>query len=922
MTRVLEQIQQELGKPYRDLEFLLECLREVLLECGERALAQYIPWINDLAPLPPEAFSVKHLQVYSIAFQLLNMVEVNGAVQSRRELENADLGAVNGLWAHGLRELARLGIPAADIAAHLSRVKVEPVLTAHPTEAKRATVLDHHRELYLLLVKRENRMYTRIEQQEIRDDIKLAIDRLWRTGEIYLQKPDVPSELRNVMHYLLNVFPDALAVLDRRLVAAWRAEGLDPALMHDVASFPRLTFGNWIGGDRDGHPLVSADVTRDTLGQLRLNAFIVIRRRLVKLVQILSFSINEDSVHEALRSRMAALREQLGAFGREAWERNRGEAFRQFVNLLIVKLPLEVRRQHATQITETSHSYRHASELLGDLQLLQQALLAHGATAAARRDVHEALRVVDAFGFHLARLDIRQNSGFHDLAVSQLMEAASLDGSDFLDWDEQQRLAFIDRELLSNRPFTHPSMPLEDHAAAAKSCYAVIAEHLDAYGPDGLGSLIVSMTRSLSDLLAVYLLCREAGLTMRSEDGLVCRMPVVPLFETIEDLEHSADILRDFLAHPYTQRSLRYLQRLHNESMPVQQIMIGYSDSNKDGGILASLWTLYQAQQRMHAVGQAFGVKIRFFHGKGGTISRGAGPTHWFLRALPQGSIDGDLRLTEQGETIAQKYANLINASYNLELLLAGVACASVTHAHFPHHSHPLAAELEALASHSRAAYERLITHPHFLVFFSEATPIDAIESSKIGSRPARRTGARSLQDLRAIPWVFSWSQSRCNMTSWYGVGTALEHCASTAPQAFGRIKEATRSDPFIRYVLTNVDTSLAATDEEIMATYAALVRDDAARETILGLLLDELQRTRKMLDQLLEAPFERRRVNHFHSNLLRARAMRELHSSQVHLLRVWRQQQAAGDMDAAENTLLNLLLTVNAIAGAMQHTG
>jgi phosphoenolpyruvate carboxylase len=292
------------------------------------------------------------------------------------------------------------------------------------------------------------------------------------------------------------------------------------------------------------------------------------------------------------------------------------------------------------------------------------------------------------------------------------------------------------------------------------------------------------------------------------------------------------------------------------------------------------------------------------------------------LRALPAGSIDGDLRLTEQGETIAQKYANRINASYNLELLMAGVACAPMAHTTAQAQQPAYAAELEALATHSKTAYERLITHPHFLQFFSEATPIDAIESSKIGSRPARRTGRRSLHDLRAIPWVFAWSQMRCNMTSWYGVGTALEHCAATNPAAFERIKKATETDPFVRYLLTNVDTSLAATDEDIMSAYAALVRDDAVRESILSMLLDELHRTRSMLDRLLEKPFQARRVNRFYSNLIRAQAMRDLHLKQVHLLDSWRRQKEAGENNEAEHTLLQLLLTVNAIAGAMQHTG
>lgn len=920
---VLQEVQEKLGKPYFDLQYLLECLRETLVENGEEAIADYIPWINEDKEIDLQEFNDRHIQLYSLVFQLLNIVEVNGAVQNRRKQEDTrSMASVNGLWAKNLQTLIDLGYTDKQIAASLPDTHVEPVLTAHPTEAKRATVLEHHRNLYLMMVKRENQMYTKKEQEEIRREIKLEVYRLWKTGEIFMEKPDVPSELRNVLHYLTNVFPEVLGVLDRRLYLAWEERGLDIQLMKSYRNYPRLTFGNWVGGDRDGHPFVTPKVTADTLRTLRLYAFIIIRRELTKLVKNLSFSLDYEDADRKLRERITALISDLGAEGEKAFERNRGEVFRQMINLMIVKLPLDIKREHATALHEHSGSYVYVKEMIDDLLILQRSLDKFGAVTIAHADLNHMIRLVETFGFHLAHLDIRQNSQFHEMAVAQLMDAASLDGTWFLNAKEEERLAFINKELETNRPFSHTSMKLEGNAEAVKGCYKVLSDHIERYGQEGIGSLIVSMTRSLSDLLSVYLLAREAGLTRQTEEGLVCILPVVPLLETIDDMKNGPEILRSFLQHPFTRRSLKYLRQLQNQKDLVQQVMVGYSDSNKDGGILASQWGLYQVQSKLADVGDEEGVRIRIFHGKGGSISRGAGPTHWFIKALPYHSIKGDIRLTEQGETIEQKYANKINASYNLELLQAGTALATMIYSKTKNKDYAFSELMTKLARESKTHYRKLIDHKDFLTFFSQATPIDAIESSKIGSRPARRTGKRTLADLRAIPWVFSWGQSRFNITSWYGIGQTFLDLRQSDPAEFDRFKEGVVYDSFIRYVLTNVDTSLAATDERIMNAYAALVPDDKIRHTFMGMILEELDRTRHIFQILLEKPISERRKQHWFSNVIRATAMEDLHYKQIVLLKTWRYQKSEGDLDGADNTLKSLLLTINAIASALRTTG
>jgi len=916
----LKVVEKEIGKAYKDLRFLLEALREVLVENGEGAIAECIPWIQE-ENSKEVSITPKVVQLYSLVFQLVNMVEINSAVQNRRRIEEEDFAGVNGLWAWNLKGLKGQGFTEEEILQAMGELAIEPVLTAHPTEAKRATVLEHHRELYLLLVQLENTMYSRPEKEKIREDIKLTLYRLWKTGEIYLEKPDVDSEFRNILHYLVNVFPDVISIVDNRLEHALSVVGFDTDKLRADHFYPHLAFGNWVGGDRDGHPLVTAEVTQRTLLQLRLNAFVVVRRKLNTLVRRLSLTHSLEECSNDYQNRLHQMSSELGEKGNETLNRNKDEAFRQMVSLMIAKLPVDTERGHATRLSEIEGAYVHSAQLLDDLRMLQKELVHFGAKSIAYGDITAAIRVVEVFGFHLAALDIRQNSAFHDKAVSQLLTAARLEDNDFANWDEEKRAQFLLDELRHSRPFVHPKDPLQKEAQTVMECYRVVEAHTAKYGFNCIGSFIVSMTRSFSDLLTVYLLAKEAGLTFMTDKGLVCKVHVVPLLETIEDLENGPTILKKYLSDPMVMRSLKYEQQRKNLVRPRQQIMVGYSDSNKDGGIMASQWNLYKAQYKLAQVGKDFGVDIRFFHGKGGSISRGSGPTHYFIQALSYGSPNGDIRLTEQGETIAQKYANRVNAAYNIELLVANTLTKTLCEQKEERKFHPHAEIIEWLANESKQCYGELIRSKGFIAFFRTATPIDAIETSKIGSRPAKRTGANSLEDLRAIPWVFSWSQARYHMTSWYGLGTALKNLKSSHPDDYAQLKEALKKDPFLRYVFTNVDSSLAATDEAIMRLYAELVPDEEVREQFLSQFLEELHSMREHLYDLLERDIKERRKNHYYSNQLRATLMTLLHERQVGLLKKWREDRQHNSKKA-EKTQKKLMLTINALASANRNTG
>lgn len=917
-SRAGDHIPDYYTKVTHDLAFLGQCFREVLEEIGEHDIARALPLADNAEAHRAAGLSIALTQAYCIWFQLLHMVEENAIAQHRRALQAAGRFSEDpGSWEANLGQLKALGLTGRDIAAALPRIRVEPVLTAHPTEAKRKTVLEHHRELYLLLLQRENTMYTAAEQEVIRDDIKALLERLWRTGEIFLEKPDVASELRNVVHYLRNVFPEVLSRVHWRLKQAWAETGFDPALLDDPACRPQLSFGDWVGGDRDGHPLVTAEVTRETLRELRANALALLHGKLTLLAAHLSLSDRLQNAPSGLLGRIADLVHLLGDRSRLAMHHNPDEPWRQFVNLVIARLPTP------TAGAETRpYEYKRASELIEDLTALGESLAEIGARRLARVEVLPLVETVRTFGFHLARLDIRQNSRFHDLAVSQLMAKAGLDGSDFAQWDEERRLEFLNRELSSPRPLARADASVGPEADAVLGCYRVVRDHIDAHGRDGLGALIISMTRSLSDLLVVLLLAREAGLVIEEPDGLVCRMPVVPLFETIDDLQRGPAIVRAFLDHPLVRRSVRHQAREEGSDPPVQQVMVGYSDSNKDGGILASLWHVYRAQEALVTVGGDAGARIRVFHGRGGTSSRGAGPTDRFLNALPYGALEGDLRLTEQGEVIGQRYANRITAAHNLELLLAGTAGVTLKRGHVGKQDHRLAPVMDRLAETSRTVYQALLRTDGFLEFWSQATPIDAIESSRIGSRPVRRTGKRTLGDLRAIPWVFSWSQARFSLSGWYGVGSALEDLRASAPEEFDALREDAFDWPPLRYMVSSAASSIAGADREVMRMYAALVDDATIRDRFMALIEEEYERTHRMLEAIFGGPLAERRPRIESMLGLRREALRPLHAQQVESLRRWRALRGIADERLVEDLESQLLLTLSAIASGLGSTG
>ncbi|MBX3743353.1 MAG: phosphoenolpyruvate carboxylase [Akkermansiaceae bacterium] len=897
------------------LGYLLGCLKDALQSTGETELLPYMPW-SGVEPAPgsaPEGLP----QLYSIGFQLLNMVEERVAAEIRREREKV-LGpeSIRGLWPKALSELQGMGLSAEQILDVLKDVRVEPVLTAHPTEAKRSSIRERHRALYDEMVRNEYPKYTPRERRNIRERVVTVLETLWRTAEIHLVRPDIYSELRNSIHYLRDLFPSAVNRLDQHFTDAWQDSGLPLEMLRSAGNIPRLTFGTWIGGDRDGHPLVTPEVTERSLAELRQSAFQLLHRELNALANQLTLSRQLTAVHEELQARIDELSFLVATeeHVKELLDRNAEEPWRQLAGLMA----LVVKQQSLGKPGYTSPAL-----LAKDLDLLSQTLAEAGCQLLDEQAIHPLKHKLEMFGFHLANLDIRQNSEFHDKAISQLLVVAGVEGgAAYAEWDEEKRVGFLSNELTSTRPFLHNDLRIGEEADNVLDTYRVLVRHRQTWGNAGLGSLIVSMTRKLSDLLGVYLLAREAGLMDLTPGGLVCPLQVVPLFETMDDLDRSPGILSAYLVHPISLASR--MARVANGEPDSQQVMLGYSDSNKDCGILAAQIALHNAQGALTKVGQEHQVNLCFFHGRGGTISRGAGPTHWFMAALPHGAMGGGFRMTEQGETIAQKYANLANATFNLELLLAGAAVTTARHRHTAPVEDPCEAFMPQLATWSQEAYQKFLKADGFIEFFRQATPIDALENSRIGSRPARRTGKKgfSISDLRAIPWVFSWTQARFYLPGWFGVGSALEKLKASDPSGFAALKKALPSSTFMSYVLTNVETNLASANLDLMKDYSSLVEDKELKKKFLGMAVDEFNKTREMLADLFEGEMAARRPRMAKTLDIREAPLRVLHQQQIDLLRQWRNHLTNDRKTKADALLPKLLLSINAIASGLRTTG
>lgn len=889
-----------------DRNFIIGCYEEMLSRINEH---QLIALINsnshDFPLLDTDAISTeKIIQSLSIYFQLMTLVEENAATQYRRKMENEEnITSIRGSWAEAFKHWKEQGITEDEMLKAISETTIIPVLTAHPTEAKRVTVIEIHRELYLLLVQKENALLSKLEQHVITEKIIHLLERWWRTGEIYLEKPTIKDERANVIYYLSKVFPTVLERSDQQLKSSWIEMGLHPDKIKNPDFFPKINFGSWVGGDRDGHPFVTPTITQETLLLHRKTALSIIQSQLVELVKRLSISAISNPVPFLLSEAIEQKSKALGAAGIAAVTRNPYEPWRQYASLLLLKLENTI----ADSTTDSNAHYKAGFALEEDLVFLREILIENGLKGLAEDLLFPIERTIKCFRFHLAKLDIRQNSSFHDKAIAQILKTNGAADVDFEKWDEEKRVHLLNTILASNTLITDVTVSYGAEADNVLDCYRVVRHHINQYGAEGIGSFIISMTRNLSDLLVVYLLMRETQL-------LNTNIRVVPLLETIGDLHNGPAIVEKFLQHPVTKERAAKLGYK-------QEVMLGYSDSNKDGGTIASKWNLHKAEKELSEVGRKNNSEIFFFHGTGGTISRGGGKYHRFLESMPANTVNGTIKVTVQGESLAQLFGNPLTATYNINALASGVAKQWVNSSkQLKEDAYPFET-MEFLSQKSFEHYRDLIDTPGFIDFYSKATCIDVLEKSKIGSRPARRTGTRTLNDLRAIPWVFSWNLSRIAITGWYGLGEALKKLKEEKPEAYQQFKKSITQWTFLKFLMIQTETNLILSNVEIMELYAVLDDNTTERELFMNKITADYTNGCKMLEDLFDESASSRRIGQYDNLKWRNDKLIVLHKLHIKYLQQWRNIDDENSIEK-EKILKKLLSLINSLSSGLKNTG
>ncbi len=892
-TTFKNRLQSGIAEIDAERHYLIGMLSKTLENLGEKECARMVDRIEEgwTGPIPS-----KGSQALSIYFQMVNLVE-EGTANAKSKQWRTQSGSPpdSGTCLYYLQRMRESGVSAEEARRSMESAFVETVFTKHPTESKRGSILRLHRRLYRIVRDNRIQIVDGNSNEAIDSAVEILLEQIWRSGEIYTSKPSVEDENRNLFYYLKEILPNALGPLRKRFQKAWQDAYPESA----PSGLPTLRFGSWVGGDRDGHPLVTSEVTLQTLEALRRLARGILDGALDTLESNLTFNTYAHGVPENL----AGFLKTAGVDSSSV-----EEPWREFVSIMRRRL----------MDTNDSKFYARTDQLEDDLLVLRKALLEVRGERLIERYLQPVEDVLHTFGFHCARLDIRQNSAYLSKAFGQMLHAAGIeDGMNYEFWDEDRKVAFLDRELQSSRPFTSAWTNLGDEAKEILNAFRVANETLENHGAAGLGCIIVSMTRAVSDLLVIYAIAREAGLARMNGGGLASRLPVAPLFETMDDLQRSSSIMKRFLEHPVTRQTLKTLGS--DERVEPAVVMLGYSDSNKDCGIWASQWTLYNTQNQLVALSKELKQPMRFFHGRGGTVGRGAGPIHRFLEGMPNDALKAGLRLTEQGEVIGQNYNTVESAVNNLELLVAGGACARMMPTH-PDLIGESSAGLALVAESSQKAYRSLISQDRFIEFYRAATPIDVIEQSNIGSRPSRRTGMKGLEDLRAIPWVFSWNQSRFYLPGWFGVGTGLKDLKKDRPDAFSTLQKVWKDWPFLRYLLFNIETSLASVSTKIIQDYAELVEEAILRDRFMQAIESELELTKNMVGQLLNREIGKGRPRLAYTLQLRDSGLKILHDEQIRLLRRWR----ACDANTSEwNSLLSeLLMNVNAVASGLRTTG
>jgi phosphoenolpyruvate carboxylase len=837
------------------------------------------------------------VRAFTNYFQLINLAEDSERIRRIRNRELAEGGPRRGSLMEAVRLLAGHGTDDEHLAQLLNEAQIRLVLTAHPTEARRRTVIAKLARIAGILRELDERVLLPDEAERARKRLAQTIEEVWYSEEVRATELTVLDEVRTSLVYLLSTFAEVIPRLYRDLEEAISTVYPGSA----IAVPPLLMPGTWIGGDRDGNPNVTPEVTRQSLDLMRSAAIGLLDERLLELAGRLSVAESISGPAPLLHPLIQALADRFPEVASQLSRVNAGEPYRQALTLIRERL----RASREDQLA----GYANSSELLQDLLLIDQSLRDQGADLIADGDLHDVIRLTQVFGFHLAVMDVREHASRHAAALAEVFRDTDVTAA-YLELNEDERSLLLAREIGNPRPLIPVTLDrFSQETQDVVGTFRVIAEALDGRHQGAIETYVISGAHAPSDVLAVLLLMKESGLAEPGGSG--ARLSIAPLFEQEQGLRDAPATMATLLRLPVYRRALEARGNL-------QEVMIGYSDSNKEIGFLGSAWALYQAQRDLTSLFNAEGIRHTFFHGRGGAIGRGGGPTNVAILALPADSVAGRVKLTEQGEVIASRYATAPVAHRELELVSGAVLASTVEVLDAP--SLPRLSEFEEVMAEMSAAavsaYQELIYgDPELVRFFEQATPLAEISQLQIGSRPTRRHETRRIEDLRAIPWVFAWTQSRFLLPGWFGVGSGLER----GRELFGDelLQAMDQEWPFFAATIANAEMALAKSDLEIAERYASLVDDAKLRKRIWERIHDEHERsTREILHltgqhRLLDRePVLRRSIDR------RNPYVDPISFVQVELLRRLRSGSSL------DSTLRAILRTVNGIAGGLKSTG
>jgi phosphoenolpyruvate carboxylase len=923
------------GEPLRrDIQLFTALLGEVLREHSRKRVLVVVERLRDgfialrdaddpdlraklmkrIDGLDPQTLS-EVVRAFNIYFGLVNTAEeVHG------HLRRMDLISTGGpLWLGSfdqtVREFKADGVSPEHFQSLLEHLVYLPVFTAHPTEAKRRTILETFRRIFLVAQDLHRRRLNDEELEERLQAILTQIQILWKTDEVRVHKPQVTDEVRQGLHFFRESLFDAVPEVYRNLGrAVRRIYGPDAGLR--IPSFIR--FGSWIGGDRDGNPGVKPETTELAVRmhhELVLEAYI---ERVIALRRLLSHTDNLCPPSPAFLDSLDADEEYWVDIMGESMRRYTHEPYRR--KLAIVRHRLEanlvrVRARMAGDPAELPEGYGDVRDFLADLHLIRDSLISHGDASAATGDLQDLIWLAETFGFHLVHLDLRQESGRHTAAVTELF-ARQAGAPYYQAFTEEQRRVVLAEAIAHPHPFIIDKATLTPETRETLETFEVIARMRAEISPEVFGAYVISMTHSASHVMEVMLLARLAGLAGCHRGGWFCDIHIAPLFETIEDLTHIDAVMAALFDDPTYQALLK-------ASGNQQEVMLGYSDSCKDGGILASGWRLYEAQKKVIALADDRGVSCRLFHGRGGTVGRGGGPTYEAILAQPVDTVHGQIKFTEQGEVLSYRYANPETARYELTMGISGLIKASRCLIEEPAEDrNDYLGIMDELARLGEEAYRDLVLGTDgFLDYFYEVTPVDAIARLNIGSRPSHRTGGdRSLGSIRAIPWVFGWAQARHTIPAWFGVGLALERWRNNDVERLAKLQRMYNEWPFFRALLSNIQMSLFKAEMNIAREYVRLARDQERALAIYERIRAEYQRTltqvlnvaglHSLMEETPELQLSLARRNFY---------LDPLNHIQLAVLERYRSEPVE---EEREQWLDPLLRSINAIAAGMRNTG